>query len=120
MLGRWLLAKCIYDLADGIVAISYGAKRDLVSFGLAESRNIWVVHNGVDSRFRVLGTPERDTRGESSGKVIMGMACRLTISKGVLDALKLLALLPNHWHLWIAGDGPARDEALVAVFIAGT
>jgi glycosyltransferase involved in cell wall biosynthesis len=83
-----------------VIAISHGAARQLVTLcGIPESK-VSVIHNAIDTGYLTSASSQRgDVRR-------LGMAIRIVEDKGVEDALTLIALLPNEFHLTVAGDGP--------------
>jgi glycosyltransferase involved in cell wall biosynthesis len=108
-LQTWLLTWLQFWLSDGIITISYGVKRSLVSLGLIHPRKIWIVHNALDRRFEETNISYQSIeRYKPRQTKVLGMACRLTVQKGVLDAVEIIRLLPDPWKLIIAGEGPAR------------
>lgn len=97
---RWLLGT-----ADKIVAISFGAGRQLVEKCHIAPEKVAVVHNAVDLNY--LSASKNQTDRE---KCVLGMAVRVVADKGIEDAFNLLTLLPDRFELVIAGDGPARTS----------
>lgn len=116
IIRRWVRSTLQHRLTDGVVTISYGVKRSLVSLGLVSAQKAWVVQNGLDPRFLDQATEQQENKISKPISIInLGMACRLTIDKGVLDAVRLMRFLPNNWQLVIAGEGPARDDLLTSI-----
>jgi len=117
---RYLLSRWQQRQADGLVAISYGAKRAMVSWGLADANRIWVAPNAADFQFIEPDGIKNKSRKQGDETVrTLGMACRVTAEKGVFDAVNLLALLPKNWNLSIAGEGPRLTELQRHVHRAG-
>lgn len=81
-----------------------------MSLGLVSAKNAWVVQNGVDERFNGLSKHNCKHLARHKSVTRLGMACRLTAPKGVLDAVRLMRLLPESWCLLLAGEGPLRPE----------
>lgn len=106
-----LLARLLHGTADGLVAITQGARRTIVQLGWARPDRIWTVHNAVDfQRFRDL--PEKEAArcelGLPADARLLGMVCRLVRFRGCDDAIRLLRYLDHWWHLVLCGDGPFR------------
>lgn len=79
-------------------------------------RKIHLVHNAID-----LATYTRTTSKESAkremgvegNEPLIGMVCRLSPEKGILEAIAMVSRLNargSRVQLWVAGDGPFRPE----------
>ncbi|MDM7853282.1 glycosyltransferase family 4 protein [Pseudochrobactrum kiredjianiae] len=87
--------------AHRIVAISYGAARQLVTLcGISELK-VAIIHNAVDKAY----LNPKPLRLDDTKR--LGMAVRVVEDKGIEDALSLLALMPENFFLTVAGDGAA-------------
>lgn len=117
-LKTWILSKMQHNLADSVIAISHGAKNSLVERVVVSAERVWVVQNGVDCRFgNELASRPRPKRFAAGQDVTLGMACRITINKGILDAVDLMRLLPVNWKLNIVGDGPDIAQLEEKIFV---
>jgi glycosyltransferase involved in cell wall biosynthesis len=112
---RWLSGT-----ADHVIAISAGAGRVLVNkCGVASSR-VSVVYNAVDPDYLRSDKPALDSLARSDPRErILGMAVRIVNDKGIGDAFSLLSLLPPHFSLAVAGDGPAKGDLVARAIELG-
>lgn len=117
--ARWLKRLLIGSVpADGwtsLIAVSAAVREEYARAGF-DSARIEVIHNGIAPRF-FEATPERIMRAdERVGPLRLLFVGRLCPEKGVLTALKALALLGDvDCQLDIIGDGdPAYRRALEA------
>ena len=80
-------------------------------------RKIELVHNAIDlsayTRWVGKDQAQRDLGVEVQGGPLIGMVCRLSPEKGILEAIAMVdrfRTIGKPVQLWIAGDGPFRSE----------
>lgn len=86
--------------AQKIIAISYGAARQLVTLCGVTEYKVAIIHNAVDKTYLNIAPKH------VSNIKRLGMAVRIVEDKGVEDAIELLTFLPENFILTVAGDGP--------------
>lgn len=102
--GRFLL-KRLYAMADGICVVSDWWRSVLVDRLDFNPRDIHVVPNPLDENFERLAH-DRHYRLPSASCVRLLAMTRLVEGKNVSAVIDTMTLLPEHFHLTIAGDGP--------------
>ena len=97
-------------LGDQVVAVSHAEARLLKAQGY-DPRRLHVILNGT------IGSPRESAMAENSTLSIQRpcivTACGLEMRKGVdtlIEAFHILGAKADHWHLYIAGDGPERRK----------
>ena len=80
-------------------------------------RKIELVHNAIDlsayTRWVGKDQAQRDLGVDAQGGPLIGMVCRLSPEKGILEAIAMVdrfRTMGKPVQLWIAGDGPFRTE----------
>ena len=80
-------------------------------------RKIELVHNAIDlsayTRWVGKDQAQRDLGVDVQGGPLIGMVCRLSPEKGILEAIAMVdrfRTMGKPVQLWIAGDGPFRSE----------
>ena len=80
-------------------------------------RKIQLVHNAIDlgayTRWLSKTQAKAEVGGGQDSDRLVGMVCRLSPEKGILEAIAMVARFRNREipiQLWIAGDGPYRTE----------
>jgi glycosyltransferase involved in cell wall biosynthesis len=80
-------------------------------------RKIELVHNAIDliayTRWIGKDQAQRDLGVDAQGGPLVGMVCRLSPEKGILEAIAMVdrfRSMGKPVQLWIAGDGPFRLE----------
>jgi glycosyltransferase involved in cell wall biosynthesis len=80
-------------------------------------RKIVLVHNAIDlstyTRWVGKDQAQRDLGVDVQGGPLIGMVCRLSPEKGILEAIAMVdrfRAMGKPVQLWIAGDGPFRSE----------
>jgi glycosyltransferase involved in cell wall biosynthesis len=80
-------------------------------------RKIELVHNAIDlsayTRWVGKDQAQRDLGVEAHAGPLIGMVCRLSPEKGILEAIAMVdrfRSMGKPVQLWIAGDGPFRSE----------
>jgi glycosyltransferase involved in cell wall biosynthesis len=112
------LSRLMCTLADGAIAISPSAKASSVDAGIIQPEKTVIVSNAVDPRFYNITSEQVDANLETLRRpkqVRIGIACILTPNKGIYDAVRLMAYLPEDWTLTILGDGPYRDDLIALI-----
>ena len=105
------LVKPCYSLADSIVAVSGGVKKDLVSVFSLDPNHIRVIYNGMDlERIERLASEEISVDLSAFSHVILGVG-RLSIEKGfdsLIRSFSQIKKLPRFSRacLIILGSGP--------------
>jgi glycosyltransferase involved in cell wall biosynthesis len=80
-------------------------------------RKIQLVHNAIDlgnyTRWLSKTNAKAEIGGGQNSDRLVGMVCRLSPEKGILEAIAMVARFRKREipiQLWIAGDGPYRPE----------
>jgi glycosyltransferase involved in cell wall biosynthesis len=102
--------------ADGLTAVSTGLRREVQASVPGDSRDIQVIHNGVDPDLFTL-RPEH----QEQQPVILGVG-RLSYQKGfdvLIEAFARISAQYPDWELHLAGDGELRSELTRQVLARG-
>lgn len=106
--GKWyfkLIDLWMYKMYDSIIVISDQPRQNLEDY-IGRLKTITTIYNGVNlSRF----TQAQRHRTED-GRVLLTMVASLSAAKDQDTIIRALTLLPEHYRLQLAGDGPRRQE----------
>jgi glycosyltransferase involved in cell wall biosynthesis len=100
--------------ADGIIAVSFALKKQLIKVEKIPESKIKVIYNGLSPhRFMPLVDVKRKKKSLQleDGKPVIGVVARLVPEKGVdlfLDCIDLIAKQRKGTQFLIIGDGPQR------------
>lgn len=111
------IERCVLNRLAGVVCVSEGQKRYLVSLGL-RNKLTWVVHNAVSSETFTHGT--RDTRksvcrrlGLENDSQLVVSAGRLSPEKGhrvLIDAIAKMGNENSSVYFVFCGEGPCKND----------
>jgi glycosyltransferase involved in cell wall biosynthesis len=95
------------------ISVSKQVELKAIKVGAAKSASLCTIYNAIDcGLFEHLPSKE-DARAHldlPSSAYLLGMVCRLVPEKGCLDGIRLMAHLPDDYHLVICGTGPQEVE----------
>jgi glycosyltransferase involved in cell wall biosynthesis len=111
-LAKWVVKFAYNHLADSIIALSKGVKRDLVEkFGIRDSK-ITVIYNPVEVKtIQQLACEPLQLDDHSQGKTVLAVG-RLVESKDYVTLLRAFALVTQHVRarLVVLGEGPLEQQ----------
>ena len=106
--GKWyfkLMDRWMYKMYASIIVISDQPRRNLEEY-IGQLKTITTIYNGVNlSRFTQAQRHRTD-----DGKVLLTMVASLSAAKDQDTIIRALSLLPAHYRVQLAGDGPRREE----------
>lgn len=106
-----ILDRYIYKRYDKIIAISDGVKDNLQKHLGNTYKNIEVIHNGIKTKeFKEAKPYSKNALGIPEKATIIIQVASFTAQKDQDTLLKAIALLPEHVHLLLVGDGPLKEE----------
>jgi len=104
-----LSAKMSFAAANHLIGVSKGVKAHLVKQGVDEAK-VSVVYNGIPMELPPLNKAEiRASMDIPDDAMVAGTIARVTPKKGIEDALKAIASVPNVYYV-VAGDGVGLDN----------
>lgn len=106
--GFILIDRWMYSKYDKVISVSNATQIRLLDYlEVPESDKFQVIYNGVDlSRFLSIGVAEHEMHEE----VVLTMVARFRKEKDHVTLLKAMTLLPEHYCLWLVGDGAERER----------
>lgn len=100
-------------LSEAQVYITAAARDSVVQQGFGTSARAYVVRNAIEvERFNRMPSraQAREYFGITPEAKLLGMLCRLTPYKGLVDAINLVPHLGPEWQLAIFGRGPFQPQ----------
>lgn len=110
MKGFRSLDRLMYQQYDYIICCSKKTETNLKEY-LGKIRTpIVTIYNGVDVNKFAKAQPERNFQEKYKGYKTFLMVARFTIHKDQMTAIRAFKLLPENYHLFLAGVGPTMEE----------
>lgn len=107
-----LIDKWMYKRYHKVICISQQALNNLVVYLRSSKDNIILIRNGIDvnkiyeaAALNLIDLPEQK---DNIFVVLMVAAFRPQKDQGTL--IDAISILPNNYHLWLAGEGACRKE----------
>ncbi len=107
--------KTALEMADAIIAVSEGTKKDILKFFQVPEERIHVIHNGIDlQEFRKVQSQEVLTRyGIPAGHPYVLFVGRMTRQKGITYLIQALSYLDEEFPVVLCASSP--DTPAMAV-----
>jgi len=95
------------------IAITHGARDEMIANGFAASSKISVVYNSSSIEERYSDQDRYRIRGQlgiSNENILIGSVGRLVGGRGFDDLIRTMQYLDGRWHALVVGDGPVMGN----------